>query len=48
MIEINTNNTVINRNFNILESLDMISDIYKKYLNTKAYCVLLYGKEFTK
>lgn len=48
MIEINTDNTVVNGNFNIFEPLDAVSEIYKNNLNTEAYCVLLYGKEYTK
>ena len=48
MTEVNTDNTVVNGNFNILEPLDAISEIYKENLNTEAYCILLYGKEYTK
>lgn len=48
MIEVNTDNAVVNGNFNILEPLDAVSEIYKNNLNTEAYCILLYGKEYTK
>lgn len=46
MVEINTNNAVINGNFNILEPLDVVSIIYTQNLTTEAYCILLYGKEY--
>ena len=48
MIKVNTDNAVVNGNFNILEPLDAVSEIYKKNLNTEAYCILLYGKEYKK
>lgn len=48
MTEVNTDNAVVNGNFNILEPLDAVSEIYKNNLDTEAYCILLYGKEYTK
>ena len=46
MTEVNTDNVGVSGNFNILETLDAVSEIYKKNLNTEAYCILLYGKEY--
>ena len=48
MTEVNTDNAIVNGNFNILEPLDAVSEIYKKNQNlyTEAYCILLYGKEY--
>lgn len=46
MTELNIDSAVVNGNFNILEPLDAVSEVYKKNLNTDAYCILLYGKEY--
>lgn len=48
MPEVNTDNAVVNGNFNILEPLYAVKEIYKNNLNTESYCILLYGKEYTK
>lgn len=48
MIQVNTDNAVVNGNFNILEPLDVIETIYNERLDTDSYCMLLYGKEYNK
>lgn len=48
MTEVNTDNAVVNGNFNILEPLDAIATIYNERLVTDSYCMLLYGKEYNK
>lgn len=46
MVEVNTDNAVVNGNYNILEPLEAVGQIYKNNLNTEAYCILLYEKEY--